>query len=57
MFRQQQNILVPLSQWWQTELHHVQAVKEVFPKFILADGLDDISVRHAAMSRTSTRNS
>ena len=44
MFGQQQDVLVPLAQRRQAELHHVEAVKQILAKLIGGDGLDDVAI-------------
>src|SRR5206468_2104497 len=44
MLRQKGDVLAPFAQGRRAELHHVQPVKKVLAKLILADRLDNVAV-------------
>jgi hypothetical protein len=44
IFRQQDDVVAALAQGRRAELDHVQAVKQILPEIVLADGFDDVPV-------------
>src|SRR5262252_8745813 len=45
MFGEEQDVFAAFAKWWKAKLDDVQPVEKVLSKFVLADGLDDVTVR------------
>src|SRR2546421_13070870 len=44
VFCQQDDILGTVPEWGRTKLNHVQSMKQILPKMVFADGVDNVPV-------------
>jgi hypothetical protein len=56
MLGQQGDVIAPLTQRREAQLHNVEPMEQIFAKLTVSDGLDNVAIRRSD-ERTLTRNS